>query len=293
MPLRVFSARCPLEHTLELAPRSGATLATTVRGVYAKALVTMGFAWLRAPRSEAQRRDHPSPLVLRVTGRDAGRSEARGAGREAIALGTLELSLTLLGRKALSHANVAIEALHRAGRAGLTQKSIRFEPTLELTFDGTFAEWTASARAASMNTKTPSPRKARIDLVTPMDADVHDFPRILGDAAHDLVQWDLADSDLADRIGREMCDTLGDRARKLAAETLRDVTLRADVTFEELGLRRSRSNGQRFPLQGYLGSIELSGPLDAALPWLGVLELRGGGGRKTFGMGEVRVWVGE
>jgi hypothetical protein len=70
------------------------------------------------------------------------------------------------------------------------------------------------------------------------------------------------------------------------------MAIRTDITFEELGLRRSRGNGRRFPLRGFVGSIALTGKLAAALPWLSMLELRGGGGRKTFGLGEVRVWVG-
>lgn len=292
MPLRVFSARCHLASPLELPPRAGATLATTLRGAYGEALVRMGHGWFRAPRSEVQRRDHPSPFVLRVA-RRAEPEVKPWLTHEHLTVRDVTLTLALLGRKARAHTHVALEALERAGTAGLGAEHVPFTAELEQSFDGTFAQWTGLSFARVVSAGVPAPRRVRIELVTPMDADVEAFARIVGDVAHDWVQWDLADSDHAETIGRPACDALADRARDLAAEAFQGITIRTHITFEDLGLRRSRRNGRRFPLRGFVGSIELTGRVEAALPWLSMLELRGGGGRKTFGLGEVRVWVGE
>ena len=39
------------------------------------------------------------------------------------------------------------------------------------------------------------------------------------------------------------------------------------------------------------GYVELSGDLALAWPWLAALALRGAGQKRSFGLGEVRLWV--
>jgi len=39
------------------------------------------------------------------------------------------------------------------------------------------------------------------------------------------------------------------------------------------------------------GFVELTGDLTRAWPWLRVLALRGAGQKRSFGQGEVRLWL--
>jgi hypothetical protein len=279
MPIAIVSATCQLAQPVDLPPRDGATLATVLRGAFGDALVHAGLGPLHEPRSRAQRRDHPSPLVLRVRSVEADAHEPTH-------VCGFEFTLLFLGRAACAQREPVLAALHGMAATGLTATRVPFELTLASGFEGTLADRNAMrARDGS--------RHARIVLRTPMSADLLRFDAVLGEVAHELVQWDLVDRQVSEDLGKRGCDALAEQARVAAASSLLGVRVDADVTEQHIGSRRSRSNGHRFGLTGYTGAVTLEGDLCGALPWLVVLELRGAGRKKTFGLGEVQLELGE
>lgn len=327
LPVEILALHCGFERELVLPEREGANLHTTLRGAFGSALVAEGCAlarstdstktcidrqgrggcerpsacalpWLYEPRVASQRRDHPSPVVLRIEGVD---SEVRD---EEVLVSALRLSLFLLGRHATRGRELVLRALGRTGKRGLTEPrgrgplhpmasfDVRFSSTYVPVFAGTLGAWVAARRGKS------SPKRVGIELASPLVASPPDLAALLGNTAHDLVQWDLADRGLSDAWGegaKQRCDELSDSARSQVAEWGR--RLRSDGHTKKVGLgrRRSVSTQQRFPLGGegaFTGWLELRGALDLVLPWLVVLELRGGGAKKSFGMGEVRLRLG-
>lgn len=277
MPLTMFRANCTLARAIELAERPGASPATLVRGAFGLALVNAGLGWLHEPRCDAQRRAHPSPVVVRVrplrSGADCG-----------AAVAALELAVALLGRKACESLDPVIAALRGSGREGLSHEGTRTPFTVETSarWAGTLGEWVRERSAGF------GPDLA-VELVTPLDRASPDLRGVLADAAHELVQWDLADSGLADQLGKQGCDPLAERARRHVAALLAGTQVSVNVERADGGRRRSRSNGGRFPLRGYVGRIALTAVPTEALPWLVVLEVRGAGRKTSYGLGEVRL----
>jgi hypothetical protein len=286
MPIAILVAYCQLERPLMLPPRKGATLATTIRGAYGTALEEMGQQWLHRPHSAFQRRDHASPIVLRfaVDGHNTYSSETL------VINDGFELSVLLLGRKAVAKTLTAIEALERTGKRGLTSEHIQFFPTIEPLYSGTLYQWIEAQRQVNL-----SKSDVLLTLDSPMNADTSDLSELLGTVAHDLVQWDLEDSGRAQRFMAEghdpkrTCDALADYARAAAAAALEGVAITSSLSHRNLGKRQSATNPGAVSLHGDEGWICLSGDLEAAIPWLRVLELRGGGKKKSFGLGSVRI----
>ena len=281
MPIRLFVAECELRGPLYLPPRTGSSLATTIRGAYGAALVDGGGDWLQRPHSTTQRRDHATPIIVRVT------AEANAPEGSIVAF---ELSLVLLGRRAIAEQSLVLGALFEAGQRGLTARKIGFGVEIFPLYDGTLASW-----CAKLAPEGEPLTQINLALETPMDADVGDFPRLVGTVAHDLVQWDLEDSGLAASVhetgvdAKRWCDTHADAARRAAEASLAEADIAMTVADKNLGKRRSHTNLGKFPLGGYVGLIDLRGNLNHALPWLRVLELVGGGRKKSFGLGTVRL----
>jgi hypothetical protein len=134
-----------------------------------------------------------------------------------------------------------------------------------------------------------------LELVSPLVSKPVDLGSLLGNAAHELVQWDLADSGLAESFGdgsKRRCDAYADEARTTVKELATGLTVAGEVDHATLGRRASRGNGGKFELAGHHGWLRIAGDLQALLPWFIVLELRGAGAKKSFGMGDVRVGFG-
>jgi hypothetical protein len=300
MPIAVVEAQARLGGPLRLGVRAGASLATTLRGCYETALLRAGCAvssgprccertpadepgavvcarpeacpipGLYKPRSEAQRRDHASPIGL----------WARQTAER-----LLDVRMVLWGRRALAARALAFEALVAAGRAGLwdDRASVLFDVTYKPVFEGALGAWAAQATATD---------RVLVELASPCQGGDAQLAHLLGNLAHDLVQWDLEDSGDSTRLGKRGCDTLADEARREAEASLAGVTVdvRA-LDAEDHGLRQSRSNRGSFRLYGVSGYVELSGDLTRAWPWLASLALRGAGQKRSFGLGEVRLWL--
>jgi hypothetical protein len=304
MPIAVVQAQAHLSAPLELGVHPGASLATTLRGCYETALLHLGctvaagprccdrtpadaaggvicahpsvcpIPILYKPRSEAQRRDHISPIGLW-----AHQPTER----------LVDVRMVLWGRRALAARQLAFEALTAAGRAGLWngRTSVLFDLAYKPVFEGTLGAWAARAwpRAAVAG-------RVLVELASPCQGDDAQLARLLGNLAHDLVQWDLDDDGRSAALGKRGCDALADEARGQAEASLRDVTVgvRA-LDREDAGLRQSRSNRGSFRLRGLSGYLELSGDLSRTWPWLAALALRGAGQKRSFGLGEVRLWL--
>ncbi len=304
MPIAVVQAQAHLSEPLELPAHPGASLATTLRGCYETALLRLGCALaagprccdrtpastpggvicadpspcpipiLYKPRSEAQRRDHASPIGL----------WARQTNERLV-----DLRVVLWGRRALAARQLAFEALAAAGRAGLWngRTSVLFDLTYRPVFEGTLGAWAARSRPHAM-----AAGRVLVELASPCQGDDAQLAPLLGNLAHDLVQWDLEDRGRSAELGKRGCDALADEARRQAEASLRGVIVDVRALGAEArGLRQSRSNRGSFRLHGVSGCVELSGDLALAWPWLAALALRGAGQKRSFGLGEVRLWV--
>lgn len=300
LPIAIVAAHVSLHRALRLQAHAGASLATTLRGAYDAALLRAGCAFapgprrcdrvaeherrpvvcqspttcpipaLYKPRSEAQRRDHPSPIGLTV--RQTGAS-------------SLDLTVTLWGRRACAARDLTFAALAATGRAGLWDgaAAVPFDLETHVTFEGTLGEWARRGR--------PGCGRLLLEFASPLQRADGELAHILGTLAHDLVQWDLEDSGDSAGLGKPGCDALADEARRQAAATLDGVSIDVrSLDAEDQGLRRSRSNHGAFRLSGVSGFVELSGDLTRAWPWLRALALRGAGQKRSFGLGEVRLW---
>lgn len=302
LPIAVFRIQAHLSTPLCLDPRSGASLATTLRGAYDGALLHAGCARqpgqqpcqgddgdprgvtcgrpdtcpipaLYKPRSAAQRRDHPSPIGLNVE----QTAPARLSGR-----------VTLWGRRALAARTLALNALAGAGRRGLWDgaRTVRFDVVVEPVFEGTLGAWVLRQHGPEAE-----PCRVLVEFMSPCQGEPLRFGALAGQAAHDLVQWDLEDSGASPTLGKRGCDDLADGARACAERAFERVTVAArQLDVEDLGQRYSRGNRHRFRLEGVRGFIELRGDLTAAWPWLVLMALRGVGQKRAFGLGGVRLW---
>ncbi len=300
MPIAVVAARASLHRALRLEPHAGASLATTLRGAYEAALLRAGCAFapgprrcdrvaeharrpvvcqspttcsipaLYKPRSQAQRRDHPSPVGLWVR----QTSET-----------SLDVSVTPWGRRACATRALALGALAGSGRAGLWDgaSALPFDVETRTTFEGTLGDWARRGR--------PGGRRLLLEFASPLQCADGELAHVLGTVAHDLVQWDLEDCGDSARLGKPGCDALADEVRRQAEAALDGVSVEVrSLDAEDHGQRRSRSNHGAFRLYGVSGFVELSGDLSRAWPWLRALALRGAGQKRSFGLGEVRLW---
>jgi len=325
MPIGILQTNCLMERPLVLRDRLGANLRTSLRGAFGEALVGLGcqkaahgrtcldrhgrggcqspakcaVPWLFEPHVAEQRRDHPWPIVLKLT---HGDWELGGDGE--LVVSAMELTVVLLGRHANHERDLVVAALAKAGQSGIIERGVdkhSGEPSVDAVgFDTSTRELWSGSLGAWVQARLDGQlwREVGVELATPLAADPPDFGSMLGNVAHDLVQWDLADSGLASSWARDgadakrRCDEHADRARAHVKEHLCHVAAGGEFGQAHLGRRWSRSTGGTFELMGFTGWLVLSGELEQILPWLVVLELRGGGKKKSFGLGEVRLGIG-
>ncbi|MCM2332320.1 MAG: hypothetical protein NDI82_00010 [Anaeromyxobacteraceae bacterium] len=294
LPIRVEQIECRLERELELENRPGTSLATTLRGAFEESLVRegclRGACWktqpgrpravtcespsicpvprLYKPRSEAQGRDHPPPVHHWIEIVDGDR---------------IELQRVLWGRRAIGLGGLVEAAFTRTGAQGLFDRrgAARFTAARLSRFEGTLGEWASTLGR---------PARLLLELATPCAAPRFDLAVLAGDAAHDLVQWELEDAGLTEQLGKPGCDERAEAARAVAARSFSAVQVEALIGWENAGERASASSGGPIDLSGHRGHLLLTGELGPALPWLAALALRGAGQRRAFGLGRVRLW---
>lgn len=295
-PLLTLDLALDLARPLTFGRVAGHSLATATRGAFDRALLTTACAalpdvscprdgapcarpdacvipWLHKPAAAAQRRTHPSPAVLHAAPTDDPRRVA--------------LSVALFGRHAVDAVENVLAALHLAAAWGVRddEGAVRFALRGDVRDARTLAE-----RAASLRDEAPPGARWSLEFVDPCAAEAPELAALAGNAAHDLVQWDLHDRGDDEALGKRGCDALADLARAAAQAAWGAV----EVTIETLsadtwGPRRSRSNAGRFALEGFRGTVRLEGAVREALPWIVPWTLRGLGGRTAWGMGVVRL----
>lgn len=293
MPLAVFAVSARLHRALGLNDHAGASLATTLRGAYDAALLRAGCAPAPGPRRCDRAAEHEqravvcrSPATCPTPALYKPRSQAQ---RRDTGGCELDVTLALWGRRAATARTLSLGALEGAGRAGLWDgaSAVPFDVASRVVFEGTLEGWATRGLDAAA-----AAGRVLIELATPLQSRDGAFAHVLGVVAHDLVQWDLEDDGSSAELGKRGCDELADAVR-LRAEAALDgvaVDVRA-LDAEDQGLRRSRSNRGAFRLYGVSGFVELTGDLTRAWPWLRALALRGAGQKRSFGLGEVRLWL--
>ena len=317
LPFQRLLVRCRAERRLHLTTRTGTTPGTTLAGAFGQALCEVGCFLARAappcpldrsghptcarpdacpvlalykPYSVVHRRHMPRPVRLRARALERGRPVREW-----------DLEATLWGRRATAAAPLVLDVLRRIGEVGLLAdgRSIPFA------IDSTE---TPPAQTLAQAAALGPPRRATLHFETPFlheqslpSAAGTTYKRfhtdgepplrtILGNAAFELVAWDLEDRQVGSAIDRRARGDLGDRARAAAEEAAAQLhILRSRTTAKRLGLRRSRHNRQYFPLTGFAGrtTIELASP--DPWPWLVTLALGGGGQHRALGFGNVRL----
>ena len=198
----------------------------------------------------------------------------------------LEIELIVWGHRALDHMAVAVTTARAAFRAVFSVVELDSESI----FEGALGAWAERAVPAFA-------RRVLLELVTPCDlgrdgqGQPHPFtlPALVGNMAHDLVQWDLYDR--GKPVSKLEADCMADQMRTHVQTMVLTLDVQiAAIEYVNLGLTRSGSSGTRFPLGGYQGYCVLAGPLAPVLPWLAALALRGAGSHKSYGLGHVRLW---
>lgn len=228
------------------------------------------------PRSTIQRRDHASPAGLMV---------------RRCATDSFTVSIVLFGHRAVANRALIGRALEHTGTRGirLADTSLQFLPRPSGEFSGPLHQ--RLAQILPMHIARDHAAPVLLELSAPLDTTSGELATVLGNMAHDFVQWDLEDRGLAERLGKAGCDQLAEAARQCASASLASVRVDDGTIATRVGTRRSRSNRNRFVLEGRKGYLHLDGDLTAAAPWLALLSLRGGGRHKSFGLGQVRLWV--
>lgn len=295
MPVRVVRAHCRLARPVLMGDREAMELPQRLRGAWLESLGVTGCRGncnhnpanqtrtlvcarpqecavprLFKPRCQWQKRDHPPSVALwpEPTGADS-----------------FVLEAVCLGRHASSHRQLIDAALEDCGRRGVMfdDRPAPFLLDHSVCFDGSIDRLVAAeARPAS---------ELLLGFMTPCEVRSEDLGDVAGNAAHDLVQWDLADSGASSILLKAGCDELAELARVQARRALAALAVqtlnREDVY---VGRRWSESFRGSFRLSGFTAFVRLTGAVAEALPWLILLSIRGAGRHKSFGSGHVRLW---
>ena len=314
-------AEAPLHFRLE---REGATVGTTLAGAFGTALMQVGcarqrqghprclgmsrgdfhcpehdhspFHWLFKPYSITHRRTLGRPVRLR-----APRLEEDAPVRE------FDLEVALWGRHAVAAREVVAEAVQVMGGNGLNHNGqpVRFRLLDRQSGPSTTLQQEVDRLSG------PSWRQALLIFETPLlmqsrttdeqgnssrsHAGAESFrpAALFGNAAYELMAWHLEegnDGTVSDGAARHaLCRTMRRSAEEAVTTSVQHLENR--LFSLDVGQRQSRSNGRRFPMLGLLGHLELTGRIDAMVPWLVVLERLGGGQRRGMGFGAVRFWL--
>ncbi|MCP4696726.1 MAG: hypothetical protein GY862_07745 [Gammaproteobacteria bacterium] len=315
LPVQILQAHCIAEQPFYLPPRPGVTPGTTLSGAFGAALWSSvcccrkqpvnpclneegaepccrhpeqcPVPWLYKPYSEVHRRGFTRPVLFR--------SDAL---EELRAVTEFDLRVTLWGRHAIDAVEDVKAALRRMGELGLSREGERVRFHIEQ-----FSETpglTLTQRVALLHRNG----NVMLEFHTPFLHQMknngirhfHTRPElpladILGNAAYTLAAWDIEDRALKESLDKKIRHNLSRDSRDAARAAGESLTIRrAELTPVELGERFSRSTGQNVPLYGFIGQAELTGDLDAAMPWLLTLALAGGGQKRALGFGGVRMW---
>jgi len=284
------------QRPLHLGERPGTSLATSIRGAFGEALLESGCvlakssgACVRRPRGASGclgPRDCPVRLLHRRTSPAEGRTLG-----SAVALwidsdgASIQAEVSVWGAPAVAARKAVIAAIGEAGRRGLCDDLGKVPFTLDVKeiHRGSLRTWGRQTG--------PPPDRLLVEFSTPCHSRAADLPRIVGNMAHDLCQWDIEDRGLAPDLGRADCAEAGTRARRESEESFEGTAMEwQSLSQVDLGARASRTNSGRIALRGFVGQCLVSGRLAEAGPWLLALALRGAGGRRSFGLGRVRIW---
>lgn len=230
----------------------------------------------RGERCGCRARDHAAPVSFTL---EPDASPLRPRGR-----------YVLWGRRATSAdaRRLVAAALEAAGRSGLGDprgERTAFEVEPGPVFEGTLGRWVQLSSPAHL------PSAIEVELATPCRTTAAGLAAVAGNAAHDVVQWDLVDRGIEQQHGPRGCDALADDARATAREAIEGLTVAAESSeVQSAGSRRS-TGGHRHDLTGLTARFRLCGDVGAAFPWLALLALRGAGEKRSFGLGQVRLWL--
>lgn len=315
LPVQTLRIDCEADRPLWFPPRAGATPGTTLWGAFGDALLAEAcvraradlggcgdaagtclspeacpLRWLYKPWSDAHSRTMARPVLLRAV--DLEREQGRRAFR---------LEATLWGRKAIAARPLIERTLRRMGERGLRPGGDAAAPvpfrliSMAAEPPATLAE-RAAARPAGLGRvalvfETPYLLKRLRGMppeAWPGGAAVT-LAEVLGNAAYELAAWDMEDRELsaaAAKSRHRLCLDARDAARAAAG---RLAWVDGELFPAEVGPRLSRSNAHAFPLRGFVGYAEYAGEGEAAWPWLLALALGGGGEKRPWGFGRVRV----
>lgn len=325
LPIQRLVLSCRSARPLCFPPREGATVGTTLTGAWQRALRrtacevgrsgvepcaregddaalcaaprTCPVGRLVKPRSAVHRRDFSGAVLLRARSLESGLPST-----------SFDLEVTLLGRKAIQEREDVLQGLEGMGATGLDVAGRRIpfhcdllsaSPALRL-HQWSPAPDASSAPRALLVFESPTlhverqgaegtGRRGRAMTAggqLPLEG-------LLGQAAYELVAWDIEDRGGLTADGRHERDCLASTARAEIARRAQAVDM-LDCVLEPiaLGMRRSRRSGDMYPLLGFVGTAELSGPLAPVLPWLTWMSLSRAGQNRAQGFGENRLWLG-
>ena len=254
---------------------------------------------LYLPRSDVQKRDFPSPVLVRAAEPD----EVEG-GFESV------VDVVLCGRIATAHEQVIRETMEALARAGFGPPGLRVNfnvANVRVVFDGPLADMAGPAPTADSSVlielvtavgwdpaRISHARGSRMRTETEEGAGLP-LAWLLENVADDLVRWDIEDWGLSDTLGREACEKFAAEASQAAGMAAGRVAIeKAALREEEYGLnsRKSRTGPREghHPLFGLSGFALLSGDLPAVWPWLLGAVARGAGQQRGKGFGHVRLW---
>ena len=249
---------------------------------------------LLKPYSVVHRRAMATPVLLRAPDLECGEP-----------CSTFELEVTLLGRRALRLRNEVLESLHKLARRGLVAHGEAVPFRIE---DHTaspvrsLGEWVGDFIAFSppriqLVFEAPTLHQEKVRGADGrmskqyVASGAPPLAGLMGNAAYELVAWDIEDRDVGEAVDRYRRDALASEARDAAREAAGNLNvLRALLEPIDLGTRRVGRGEVEQLIQGFLGTVELAGDLRGALPWLVWMALGRCGQNRAKGFGEMSLW---
>lgn len=321
LPVQTLNAECRAGAPLVFPRHAGATPGTTLDGAFGRVIKEVAclrnhrglplcnhqggrcqqpehcpVTWLYKPYSQIHRRALTRPVLFQAP--------ALETGEPVIAF---ELHVTLWGRQAIDRRAAIEAALHAMGRRGLGSDGARVPfvvAGIDVDPTRTLAERAATLTAANrwreamLVFETPFLHRETVTMESGQREKLFlaggELPLsvLLGNRAYDLAAWDMEDRELRelDATARHELARQARRTAEALAESLRIAT--CDLRPVSLGTRLSKTDGNPFPLRGFIGQARLVGDLSPVLPWLLALALGGGGQKRAMGFGVVRLWLG-
>jgi len=295
MPLTLIRIPLDLERPWPVEERLAHNMVTSLRGalydeIFARHCATAGACephggrcrvleclagrLIKPATSLGKLRDHPPCLGLDI---EAAEEDERRR----------TVLLVLWGRKASALATQAEAAFVRAAetRVALQGKAFRFAARGGERRLVSLADWVNLA---------PPPMGAVFTwhrVVAPKNTGPEDLRYLAANAAHDLVQWDLADSGAATALGAGAVDDAAEASRKAVVGAFAGLKWRVIAIRRFHDKRRSASGGHSYPIDAAEVEMELGGEIEPAWPWLRAMSLRGPGSRLALGIGQLSIFI--